>query len=146
MLIHEVTTAGAIPALEMKLRFAGQRQSLLAHNIANADTPDFRPKDVSVRGFQRVLGEAVDRRRAATGGERGSLEWKGSREVQPDRRGGLRLQPRTPSGNVLFHDRNNRDLERMMQALAENTGAYRVTADLLKSRYNIVQGAIRQSP
>jgi flagellar basal body rod protein FlgB len=45
---------------------------------------------------------------------------------------------------VLFHDRNNRDLERLMQGLAENTTTYRVAADLLRSRYDVLRTAISQ--
>ena len=56
MFLDDVVNSGAIPALEMTMRFAGRRQALLAHNIANLDTPNFQPKDVSPRWFQRMLG------------------------------------------------------------------------------------------
>jgi len=34
--------------------------------------------------------------------------------------------------NVLFHDENNRDLERTMQHLAENTMAHNVTIEMIR--------------
>lgn len=142
MFIGDLLNSGAMPVLEMTARFAGQRQGVLAHTIANIDTPDFRPLDVSPGAFQRMLREAVDRRREA--GPGAALEWEETREVE---RGGpapfdLRLIPRTPSGNILFHDRNNRDLERLMQAQAENAGAFRVATDLLRSRFQQLGAAI----
>lgn len=142
MFIGDLLNSGAMPVLEMTARFSAQRQGVLAHNIANIDTPDFRPVDASPAAFQRMLREAVDRRRAA--GASAPLEWEETREV---RRGGpgpfdLRLVPRTPTGNILFHDRNNRDLERLMQAQAENAGAFRVATDLLRSRYQLLGAAI----
>jgi flagellar basal body rod protein FlgB len=57
---------------------------------------------------------------------------------------GLQLTPQTPSGNILFHDRNNRDLERNMQALAENSAYFRTSAELLRSRFELLRTAISQ--
>lgn len=150
MFLRELATADAIPALEMTIRFAGQRQRVLAHNIANISTPDFQPLDLPVAEFQRTLGEAIDRRRdAARGGgvqtpgaPHGPLAWRESRHLRQDDRGDLLATPSDPSRNILFHDRNNRDTERMMQDVAENLSVYRVATDLLKSRYDLLRTAI----
>lgn len=142
MLLRDVVSSGARPVLEMSIRYAGERQRLLAHNIANIDTPGFQPRDVPPASFRRVLGEAVEARRA--GGGSGPLAWRESREIRRSGDGGLRLVPRTPSGNVLFHDQNDRDLERLMQSLAENTMAYRTAVDLLKARSETMRVAISQ--
>lgn len=144
MFINELTSAGAIPVLEASMRFAAQRQKLIAHNIANFSTPDFRPLDVSVPAFQQALRQAVRARRQSTGGEHGELPLKDTSEVQFGRDGSLRLTPRTPSGNILFHDRNNRDFERTMQDLVENTAAFRVASDLLRSRYQLLNAAVAE--
>ena len=74
MFIGEVLSSGAIPALEMTLRFAGERQKLINHNIANLQTPFFRPMDVSTSGFQETLREAIQKRRESGGGMVGPLE------------------------------------------------------------------------
>ncbi|MBX3357214.1 MAG: hypothetical protein KF745_02180 [Phycisphaeraceae bacterium] len=143
-MINDLTTSGALPALEMVVRFAGQRQRLIAHNIANLDTPNFQPREVSAAGFQRTLRDAVEQRRATTGGEAGELPWRESRELRRDSDGGLSLQPGTPSSGLLFHDRNNRDMERQMQAMVENVSAFRIGTDLLRSRFAILQSAIQE--
>lgn len=144
MLIDQVTSAGALPALEMTLRFAGQRQRVLAHNVANLSTPDFRPQDVSVRGFQDTLREAIHQRRARNGGTHGGLQWKATRELETGSDGALRLNPRSPAQNVLFQDRNNRDLERLMQAVAENTAAFRVASDLMRQQSGMLRAAMAE--
>lgn len=144
MLIDEVTNSGAIPALELSMRFAAARHTLLAHNIANLDTPNFIPQDASVEGFQGALRDAIERRRARTGGEHGRLEFRGTREVAVAPDGRLSITPRPARGTVLFHDRNPRDLERTMADLAENVAAYRVSADLLRSRFELIRGAIAE--
>jgi len=145
-MIRGVTESGAIPALETVIRFAAQRQRLIGHNIANISTPDFRPRDVSVPAFQESLGRAIDDRRRATGGMHGRLRLPETRELARDERGNLRLQPRTPAPNVLFQDRNNRDVERLMQSLAENAGAFRVASELLRSHKQTLSSAIREAP
>lgn len=143
-LIDQLNNAGAMPALEMTMRFAAQRQRLIAHNIANIDTPNFVQKDVSVGAFTETLERAIRDRRARTGGMHGDLEWDDTRELGHGPMGGLVLTPETPGGGVLFHDRNNRDIERLMQALAETTGAFRVASDLYRNQRNLIDMAISQ--
>jgi len=144
--IAGISDSGALPALAMSMRFAAQRNRLLAHNIANLTTPDFRPKDADPRAFQRALGEAVEARRARTGGQRGALEWRETPELRRGPGGDLRLNPRTPSANILGQDRNNSDLERSMQALAENTAFFRVAVDLMRFEGDRLSRAIRETP
>lgn len=146
-MINELVNSGALPSLELTLRFAGERQRLIAHNIANLSTPDFRQADVAPAEFAQALRDAVDRRRAATGGETGRLGLRSTRQIRFDADGGIELRPRTTSGstgNILFHDRNNRDLERLMQDNAENVAVHRLSADLLRSRYEILRAAIAE--
>ena len=142
-MIDGVTNADAIPVLERMLQFAGARHRLLVHNIANLDTPGFRPADVSVRAFQEALGEAIDARRQRwrpMGTPLPAIDAPGV-EVSRDR---LALVPRPAGENILFHDRNDRDLERTMAGLAENFMSFRVAADLLRSRFALINTAIRE--
>lgn len=143
MSLIDLVDSGAIPALEMTMRFAAKRQQLIAHNVANIETPDFRQADVSVRGFQKMLADAVDRRRE-DGEDAGPLSWTETAEVRRGAGRELTLRAGTSAGGVLFHDRNNRDLERLMQDQAENVGAFRVAADLLRTRFDILRSAIAQ--
>lgn len=145
MLIQDVMNSGARPALAETLSFAGQRHRLIVHNIANLDTPNFQPMNASPREFQRTLKDAVDRRRAsASGSDIGEFSMGATRELERDGAGALRLNPRTPSPNVLYHDRNNRDLERLMQDLAENSLQYRFAADMMRQQGELLRAAISQ--
>tara|TARA_R110000868_G_scaffold411617_1_gene706230 strand:- start:312021 stop:312467 length:447 start_codon:yes stop_codon:yes gene_type:complete len=145
MLIGNLESSGAMPAAEMLLKFAGQRQKIIAHNIANIDTPNFQTKDVDPQAFQEMLGDAIGKRRKKNGGASGALEWKESNEIKRIGRGNdFQLNPTSSQGGILHHDRNDRDLERMMQDMVENATAYRVAADLLRSQRNQLQNAIAQ--
>lgn len=144
MRLSDLSNAGALPTLSAMLSVVGQRQRLLVHNIANSDTPDFRPQDIDIPAFQRELARAAAERREATGGGHGELALEGTKEVIPDGRGGLVLRPRTASGNVLYHDRNNRDIERLMQANTENVMTFRLTTDLIRRENELLRTAISQ--
>jgi flagellar basal-body rod protein FlgB len=50
------TRSGPIALAESRLRWADRRQQVLAQNIANADTPGFRPGDL--RPFAQALTRA----------------------------------------------------------------------------------------
>jgi flagellar basal-body rod protein FlgB len=153
-LIQDLANAGALPVLEKSLRFASARQRVLVNNIANSDTPDYRPLDLSVEGFQSELRRAIaarERDGGAMGMGRGAgpdraLEFQRTREIDFLENGTIKARPRTPSGNILYHDRNNRDIERMMQDLAENNLAYRTTVELMRRENDTLRIAITQRP
>lgn len=142
-MIRDLANSGAMPSLEAMVRFTAQRQKLIAHNIANLDTPDFVQVDVSTRDFQSALRRAVEDRRSRSGGL-GALPTFSTREVQVSRDGSMTLRPSTPAGSVLYHDRNNRDMERLMQDLAENQLAFRLATDLLRREQDTLRVAISQ--
>lgn len=137
MFIDQLTNSGTIPTLELSVRYAAERQRLLAHNIANISTPDFRAVDVEPGEFQRMLGESLDRRRRGEGGG-----WRETEQIRRGAGGLLELRPREGSGNILAHDRNDRDVERLMANLAENTAAMRLASELLRSRFDSLRSAI----
>lgn len=142
-MIEGVTNADAIPVLERLMQFAGARHRVITNNIANIDTPGFRPADLSVDAFQGQLRDAIDQRRQKHGNAGGSLAVENSNEVtiSSDR---IDVNPQPAGDNILFHDQNDRDLERSMQALVENFTVFRTAAQLLRSRMEIVNTAIRE--
>lgn len=148
-MIDGIVNAGAMPVLEAAIGFAAERQKLIAHNLANLSTPDFVQQDVDPATFQRVLRDAVQERRDRAGtasGSYGELRLGSTSEIGFERGGAVRvrLTPGTPIGGAMMHDRNNRDLERLMQGLAENTAAYRVAIDLLRNQAETMRTAISQ--
>jgi len=142
-MIEGVTNADAIPVLQRLMQFAGARHRVITNNIANIDTPGFRPEDLSVEAFQSNLREAIDERRQRHGNSGGSLALEDTDDVQVHAQR-LEVDPQPAGENILFHDQNDRDLERTMQALVENFTVFRTAAQLLRSRLEIVNTAIRE--
>jgi len=143
-MINNLTTSGPIPTLQAAMNFAGRRHQLLLNNISNISTPNYVQQDVSARDFQSQLAEAVAERRGRTGSAAGELHLKASREVRQDATGRLVLSPMTTSNNIMFHDRNNRDLESQMQALVENGMVFRMAGDFMKARFDLLRSAISE--
>ena len=57
---------------------------------------------------------------------------------------GLRLHPTPLGDNILFHDGNDRDLERTMQSLVENFMTFRLATELMHGRFALINTAIRE--
>ena len=143
MFLNDVINSGAIQTLELSARFASHRQRFIAHNIANLDTPNFVQADASVSGFQRALARAIDEKRSRND-PGGALHWRESGELKRNEHGLLSVRPTTPASGVLFHDRNNRDLDQLMAQQAENVADFRLTTDLLRNQFELIRSAIGQ--
>lgn len=90
------------------------RQKLVASNIANADTPDFKTKDID---FESEF--------------RHSMTQPGALPNVMDV-GGLRIKP----------DGNNVDLDREARLLSENTIRFSVASNLLRGQIKSIRMAI----
>ncbi len=138
--------SGGVDVLSRTMQFAGRRHDLIVNNIANLSTPNYRAEDVDPRSFQAELARAIEDRRSARGAARDDgLQLRNTDEVQF---GGdsLRLEPKAAGRGILYHDRNDRDLERTMQSLAENVMVYRQASELLHSRFQMMERVIRERP
>ena len=143
MAIDGVTNADALPVLERMLQFTGQRHRMIANNVANISTPNFRPVDVSVESFQNQLAQAINQRRSPHAPASSQLAMHSTSEVTIER-DRIRLNPTPIGANLMFHDGNDRDLERTMQSLVENFMTFRFTAEALRNRYDLLNIAIRE--
>ena len=142
-MIDGLFNSGSMPALHRLMQFTERRQAYLSDAIANVSTPNYRPRDLDVSEFQAALGEAVDRRRARGNPVAGELEMRDTRQLrfEGDR---MTVRAEPTNENLLFHDRNNRSLEHLMQDQAENVMTHRVASTLLRNQYDILRTAIRE--
>ena len=93
------------------------RQKLVASNIANADTPGYKTKDID---FEAEFRNALSTRTPA-----------GAPMVQDV--AGLRVK----------NDGNNVDLDREARLLAENALRFNVASNLLRSQVKAIRNAIQ---
>ncbi|MDG2031670.1 MAG: flagellar basal body protein [Phycisphaerales bacterium] len=145
MSIQGLTDGGAIPALEAMARFSAARQRLIADNVANLDTPGYQPLDADPKAFQEQIGRAIDARRSdpvAAGS--GPLTLQNRGPMRQLRGGEVVLDAAALNENLMFHDKNDRNLERIMQDVAENLLAFRAATELMRNRFRTIDLAIRE--
>jgi flagellar basal-body rod protein FlgB len=126
--------------LELSMRARGARHEVLSANIANADTPGFRPKDLD---FRSVIQTAMDLDDSPVPRERqmdvildGSLNWDNV-IFEPLNDAGRHGEERL--------DGNRVSLDRQLALLNENALSYEANLTLLsrafaKLRYAISDG------
>ncbi len=130
MLVDRLINQGPGPALEQVLQFTEERQKLIADNIANVSTPNYRQKDLSVEKFQQMLQERVDLQQQAGPGSVAFDDVQGELE-----------NPRT---GILFHDGNNRSMEQLMTTNAKNALMHNLVVELLKRQYQTMDMALKE--
>ena len=143
-MFESFTNSGGVDVLSRVMAFTGERHRLITNNIANLSTPSYLPKDVDTKAFEAELARAVEARRNSRGSrQQGPLPLQDTDDVHfgPN---SITFDPKPVHQGILFHDQNDRDLERTMQSLAENVMVYRQAAELLSSRFNMMQSVIRE--
>lgn len=128
-MIHDLTT---FAALKDRMRFLQTRQRVLAQNVANADTPGYRPKDIRQLGVDPASrgSDAARRLAGAAGyGAAGGIAVTDPRHITPNGAGGVATVDRgasyetRPSGNAI-------DLENEMLKVSQNQIDFQTAANI----------------
>ena len=131
-MIESLLSLSSTPVLERMIEFSGRRHRVLVENIANLDTPGYVMKDLPVDAFQAAMRKAIDGRRRSRGSELPPMN-------------GRYLMPLVDQHNyVLFHDGNNRSVEKQMAALAENAMVHNGSIEILRKQFSTLEAAIRE--
>ncbi len=142
-MIDRMFNSGATPVLERLVQFTGQRHRALTDSIANLSTPNYQPRDLDPAEFQAALADAIERRRESGRPTSGELKFRDTTQLRFHEQS-IETHPESADENLLFHDRNNRNLERTMQHLAENTLMHDAGISLLKNEFDMLKIAIRE--
>ena len=132
-------------SLRAALDLRWQRHELLAHNLANADTPGFRPKDLEFEGvLQSVDGVGIGAS-GAPGAEMASVSRPGNAvslgAPEPLRMADTQAVIERPEvGDTL--DDNAVDTDKEPSRVADNSLTYQAELELLRRRYAAIQRAI----
>ncbi len=127
-----------LPMLQEVLRFSEARHRVLAGNVANADTPGYRVRDLSVEHFQQELKTALESPPPAPGaftspGDRAPLAWDDRlREV------------RESIKSIQFLDGSDVGIEQQVTEVAKNQFLHNLTVSLMSSQFRLLQTAISE--
>jgi len=121
----------ALPAAALKLH--ARRTQLLSENIANADTPNYKARDIDFRAAMRHFET----------GSAGTLQTTNSRHIEPNGAGveNPTVKYRVPANPSL--DGNTVEMEREQSRFAQNTVEYRAALTFLGNRIQGLIGAIK---
>jgi flagellar basal-body rod protein FlgB len=123
-------------AMSRRMEWLNERQSVLAQNVANADTPNYRPSDLKAPTFAELLGRTNAKlKMAAT--EPNHLAGIGTdAQFRPevDRKAEL-----SPSGNGV-------SLEDEMLKVSSTATDYQLTTTLYKQHIAMLKAAIGKGP
>jgi flagellar basal-body rod protein FlgB len=119
--------SNSFQTLEQALDYAALKQKVIAHNIANVDTPNFKAKEVQFRTqFQQALeAYRTDPRH---------FEFKANIN---------KFLVTTKNDLVYNHNRNNVDIDREMSDLAANQIYYHALIERLNGKFNSLKTVIK---
>ncbi len=128
-----------LPALEQTAAFAQRRHQLLAGNLANLDTPDYQTRDLSLSDFQSQLKAVTDPSQSlATTYVPGKGQQLVTRQEAIDK-------VRDVSKQVLYHDGSDVSLEQQVTEISKNQSMHNTAIALMRSQFQTLQVAIRES-
>jgi flagellar basal-body rod protein FlgB len=120
------TDIGVFRLAERRLAWAGERQAVLAQNVANANTPGYQPRDIAP--FAAVLG-AMSPGLAAT--DPGHMQPAAGMAGM----GHSRPRERAPDGNAV-------SLEDQLMKVADTSSAQELVANLYRKYQGLFRTAL----
>ena len=134
--VMSISFANALGIHENALNFRAQRAEVLANNIANADTPNYKARDLD---FAAVLAEQSEKQ----GGKPFGLNRTDSQHIAAD---GIQLADPALRYRTPFHpsiDQNSVDMQQEQANYAENAVQFQASFTLLNSKFKGLIGALR---
>ncbi len=122
-----------------RMDWAAQRQKVLSQNIANADLPDYRPKDVKELNFKDVLRRAepppVNVARTNVGHIKGTIPEQDAFRA----RGQAKTFEESPDGNQVI-------IEEQMQKVGDTRSEYNTAVTLMSAHMKMLSIALKGTP
>jgi flagellar basal-body rod protein FlgB len=116
--------------------FGERRQQVLAENVANIDTPNYKTRDLDQEGFRSALRHAV--LSATSPGHADPAKAAFSPELFAPR-------PVAPP-NVTFQDGANRSIEREVSELSKNLLMQNFAVELMSAQTQLLAAVISERP
>lgn len=122
--------------LSNRLSWLNQRQQVLANNIANADTPGYKPQDLAPVNFEK-LARGASRRMAIVGTDAQHLV-SGARPSGPFRViEQTDIYEMTPTGNAVV-------LEEQLMKVSQTVMDHRITANLYAKHLGMIRAVLNR--
>lgn len=139
-----VTDLPILGMLRTKMQWHQTRQTLLSENVANADLPGFRPRDLAKPRFDRATGElAQPDRPAGAAGSRGGLAVTSPAHIAlATGADGPGADPRRVQGFEIRPSGNGVNLEEEMMKAGDNQADYQLAVSMYQKSMDTLKIAI----
>ncbi len=172
-MFNSLLNTSTIPLLEQMASFSERRQEVLAGNVANIDTPDYKMRDLPVADFKSAMKAAVERLQSS--GSFASEPTKNPEGFYPQTDPLGLLNPQTPStiensasvlgneldlsryfpaklheaqhadpANVVFRDGSNRSIEHQMMEMTKNSSLQQFSIELMNAQFRTLEAVISE--
>src|SRR5665213_4072087 len=131
-MFERLMNQSSAPVLEKMLKFTSARHKLIAENVINISTPNYRQKDLSLEKFQDMLGERIEQRDQGGPGAT-SFDDIDAEMEEPER-------------GILFHDGSNRSMEQLMSDQSKNALMHNLIIELLRKQFSTMEMALKDRP
>jgi len=129
----------SLPVLEQVMAFSELRQQVLAHNVANINTPGFRQTDLPVGQFTEALDEAIRRRDGETPHR---FKVRSTRDIEFGPR--LKARSRPINGLMNYYDGSDRSIDHLQNEMLKNAIWHEAAAKLFAHQAEQLETAIRE--
>ncbi len=142
-MFDSLLSAGSLPLLERQAVWGEVRHNVLAGNLANIDTPGFRPRDLDPQAFQEALRRSAASRTAGATGAASPYDPPADPLAGgvPD---ALLTATDRPGGDLTFHDGAARSVEREVLTLTRNAMQRQAAIQLMGAQMSMLQAAITE--
>ena len=140
--------SSTFPMLRNLAVFAERRQDVLAGNIANISTPDYKTQDLPVAQFQETLNQAISQRvsHEAPGDIRWSFQNVSSSTASPQFTPDLFEATKAAPSAITFQDGGNRSIEHEVMEMTKNSQLFNTAVELMKIQFAQLQAVITERP
>jgi flagellar basal-body rod protein FlgB len=125
--------------LTQAARFAEKRQTVLAGNVANIGTPNYKTRDLPVDGFRKAMSEAVARGQSPTISLGSPTPPAGDDALFSQ---DLFKADTAGRSHLTFQDGGNRNLEQEATEMTKNAMQHRMAVEMLTSRIQLLETVI----
>ncbi len=131
----DIKEIGLFQAMGAKMNYLSTRQGVLAQNIANADTPEYRPRDLTDVDFGAVLQDVTGSKKVRMDRTtQGHMTPGGNLDTADSRKSRITYEV-APGDNAVI-------IEEQMIKATETTMDYNLMTNLMRKNIGLIQTAL----
>ena len=126
----------SVPILEKVVSFAQARHTVLAGNLANADTPGYKVRDLNHSEFQERLKDVID--------AQNSPQSLTSQPTDPLDYDSAMRKVDEATRDILYHDKSDVGQEQQVLQISKNQSLHNMAIAIMQNQLNLMRVAISE--